>query len=140
MRPFRKDERIAQLAEVDVFSGCTRKQLDTISRLVEEVRFPEGSVLMREGRPGRECFVIADGEASVQMKGEEIARLQPGDIVGEMAVLEDQPRMATVTVTKPMTAYVMTRQTFTSVLDASPGVARRILREMSGRLRRVQVA
>jgi CRP/FNR family transcriptional regulator, cyclic AMP receptor protein len=132
------DPRIEELQNVPVFAACTRKELDAIARLTDEVRFPDGSVLMQEGRSGRECFIVVDGEALVTMRGREIARAVPGDIVGEMALLEDEPRCATVTALGPLRAIVMTRQTFTAVLDASPGVARRILRELAHRLRKVQ--
>lgn len=136
----RNDERIEQLADVDLFSACPPAQLELIARLSDEVHFPAGATLMREGRTGRECFVLLDGEAFVTIDDEPVALIGAGDIVGEMAVIEHEPRVATVTAWSPVRALVFSTQEFDGVLDHVPAVAMRVMRTLARRLRAVQAA
>ena len=134
------DERVQQLAEVSTFKACSQPQLELIARMSDEVHIPEGATLMREGRTGRECFVLLEGEAIVTIGNEAMAVLGPGDIAGEMAVLEHAPRSATVTAWSPVRALVFTIQEFDSVLDHVPAVAMRVMQTLARRLRAVQAA
>jgi CRP/FNR family transcriptional regulator, cyclic AMP receptor protein len=134
------DERVQHLAEVPIFAACSRPQLELIARMSDEVHIPEGAALMREGRTGRECFVLLEGEAIVSIGNEAMAVLGAGDIVGEMAVLEHEPRTATVTAWSPVRALVFTTQEFDSVLDHVPAVAMRVMQALAQRLRAVQAA
>jgi CPA1 family monovalent cation:H+ antiporter len=123
-----------------MFSACSSRELQVIARLVDETLVPAGTVLTRQHTPGHECFVIVEGAAVVRIGGAEVAELGPGDIVGEMALLESEPRTATVVTTTRSRLLVMTRRTFTAVLDSSPHVARRVMRTLARRLRDVQSA
>jgi CRP-like cAMP-binding protein len=134
------DERVQQLARVSTFAACSRPQLELIARLSDEVHIPEGHTLTREGRTGRECFVLLDGEAIVTIGDQAMAVVGSGDIVGEMAVLEHEPRVATVTAWSPVRALVFTTQEFDSVLDHVPAVAMRVMQSLAQRLRAVQAA
>jgi CRP-like cAMP-binding protein len=134
------DPRTDQLAELPMFSACSRRELEAIARLVDETVVPKGTVLTRQDAAGHECFVFVDGRAVVHVGDNEVARLGPGDIVGEMALLESEPRTATVVTTTRTRLLVMTRPTFTAVLDRSPHVARRVMRTLARRLRNVQSA
>jgi CRP-like cAMP-binding protein len=131
---------VQQLAEVHTFAACSQPQLELIARMSDEVHFPEGATLMREGRTGRECFILLDGEAIVTIGNEALAVLGPGDIAGEMAVIEHEPRVATVTAWSPVRALVFTTQEFDSVLDHVPAVAMRVMQTLAARLRAVQAA
>ena len=95
---------IERLRGIDLFSQCTDKELEQIDALMTEVTLPEGKVLMREGEIGLEAFVIESGEAVVTRDGTELARRGPGMIVGEMALIDQGPRTATVTAATPMSA------------------------------------
>ena len=88
---------------------------------------------MREGEIGLEAFVIESGEAVVSRDGAELARRGPGTIVGEMALIEHGPRTATVTAATPLTAYVLNRGEFSSLLVDAPDVAAKITRELESR-------
>jgi CRP/FNR family transcriptional regulator, cyclic AMP receptor protein len=136
----RTDERIRQLADVELFSACPDRELQLIARLSDEVAFAEGTVLMEEGRTGRECFVLLEGEAIVTIGHEAMAVIGPGDITGEMALIEHGPRSATVTAWSPVRALVFSTQEFDSVLDHVPAVAMRVMRALAQRLRAVQAA
>jgi CRP-like cAMP-binding protein len=140
MRFSRRDGRIEHLAEVEVFSACNNRQLERIAALTDETLLPANTTLMREGQAGRECFVLLDGEADVKIRGKRVARLGPGDVVGEMALLEHEPRVATVVTRTPVRALVLTAKSFNAVLDSAPAVARRVMRMLAHRLRVVQAA
>ncbi len=115
------------LAGIPIFSECTRKELKAISRLVTPVSISEGKVLVREGEPGREFMIIVEGTATVRRNGRKVATLGPGDFFGELAVLAGVPRTATVTADTKMVVEAMNRQEFSSLLDESPALAKKIL-------------
>ncbi len=134
------DRRIVDLSNVPLFSDCSPKELADIARLVDRVTLRAGDVIVREGKTGHECFVIADGEAVVTIKGKPIAWVGRGDIIGEMALVEQEPRVATVTCASDVSTYVMTSQAFATVIDHCPSVARKVLATLAHRLRDIQAA
>ena len=93
-----------------------------------------------EDEVGHECFVIISGEAVVLIEDEEVARLGPGDIVGEMALLEHDRRVATVIAATPLRALVMTIHEFNQITDRCPSVTMALMAMLSQRLRDVQAA
>lgn len=133
----RRDARLEELRELDIFSACTPRQLELVGKVADEVHLPAGTTLMREGKPGHECFILIDGRAKVSIRGHKMATLHSGDIVGEMALIEQEPRSATVVTTTPVRALALTPQAFAAILDNAPAVARRVLRLMARRLRKV---
>jgi CRP/FNR family cyclic AMP-dependent transcriptional regulator len=133
-----KDAKLALLGAVPLFSACTKRDLSRIAALVEEVEAPQGKVMMRQGNPGRECYVISEGTAKATMRGRGSASLGPGDFFGEMALLDQGPRTATVTAETDMHLLVLNSREFFSLLDAVPGVAQRIMRGLAERLREAE--
>lgn len=117
----------ATLAAIPIFSECSRKELKAISKLVTPVEIPAGKVLVKEGDPGREFMIIVSGTATVRRGGRKVDSLGPGDFFGELAVLVGVPRTATVTADTDMTVEAMNRQEFSSLLDESPAMAKKIL-------------
>jgi CRP/FNR family cyclic AMP-dependent transcriptional regulator len=115
------------LARIPIFSECSRKELKAISKLVTPVDVKAGKVLTREGEPGREFMIIASGSATVRRGGRKIATLGPGDFFGELSVLAGVPRTATVTADTDMVVEALNRQEFSSLLDESPAMAKKIL-------------
>jgi CRP-like cAMP-binding protein len=137
---FRKNPKVGELGRLQLFAACSRRELEEIGRLADEVSVPAGTKLTREGTGGRECFVIAEGEAVVRIKGRDVARVGPGDIVGEMSLLDREPRSATVVATQPLRVFVLTGVQFAKVADHFPSVARRVMQILAHRLREVQAA
>ena len=91
---------------------------------------PAGTELISEGEPGHEFFAIAEGEVEISKDGEPIATEHAGDVFGEIALLHDVPRTATVRTTVPSRLYVLNRQAFRSIVGTASrppdvGVARR---------------
>ena len=123
------------LSKVSLFSGCNRKELMKIASLATEIGVPDGKVLAKEGEPGREFYVILDGKASVSIEGREVTTLGPGDFFGEMALLDQGPRVATVTAESPMEVAVLDPREFSTLIEKHPAVAHKILKVMAQRLR-----
>ena len=112
----------AQLKSVPFFSGLSKRELDAVAREVDELDFPAGRVLIRQGEFGHEFFVLVDGTAEVLQDDAVIAQMGPGDFFGELALLDEERRTATVRATSPMRVLVMTRQSFRALDRAVPGV------------------
>ena len=112
----------ARLKEVPFFSSMSKKELKAVAQQTDEIDVPAGKVLAREGDIGQEFFVINAGTADVTRAGDHIGELGPGDFFGEMALLEDERRTATVTATSPMSVLVMTRSSFRALDRTMPAV------------------
>jgi CRP/FNR family transcriptional regulator, cyclic AMP receptor protein len=138
MANFRMDDKIKTLGTVGLFSGCSKKELQSVARLCTPLSVEEGFVLTTEGTPGQECFVIADGKARVTIGGKKVGEVGPGECVGEMALLDGGPRTATVTAESPMNTYVLSVSEFRSLLDVSPIILRKIAISLAQRLRALE--
>src|SRR5690348_14976166 len=111
-----------RLQHVHLFEGLRRADLAKADRLFTELVLPAGTDLIAEGRVGREFFVIADGQVAVERGGREVARLGAGDFVGEVALMGDGPRNATVRALTDVRVLVQNRREFASLLDAIPSI------------------
>ena len=116
-----------RLRDIPIFSELSKKELRAVSRLMTEIDVKEGRALTREGEVGREFMIIVEGEATVRRNGRLIASLGPGDFFGELAVIAGVPRTATVRAESPMVVETLNRREFSSLLDESPKLARKIL-------------
>lgn len=123
-----------RLQGVPWFAACTKEQLDEIARLAERLDVQAGEVILREGRRGRELFVILDGTATVTRAGRVVNILGAGDQFGELAAIEDQPRTATVTAETDLKVLIIGPRELDAVM-AIPGFRNAILRGMSRRIR-----
>lgn len=123
------------LSRIWLFSTCSARELRTIRKALEEVTVPAGKVLIEEGTIGREFFLIVEGKASVRKGGRKIATLGPGQYFGELALLDRRPRSATVVAETEMLLLVLGQRQFNGILDAVPGIARKLLAAMATRLR-----
>jgi CRP-like cAMP-binding protein len=129
-------EQIEHLRGIPLFAGYSDRELSSIDALVEEIDVPAGDVLVRQGRTdAREFFVIVSGEADVQIYGRSVATLGPGDVVGEMAMLDQGPRTATVAALTDMHLLLIGPATFSSFVGQR-GMAVALLRTVTRRLRR----
>lgn len=130
----RRDAKVELLKRTPLFSGCTKSELRELAKTADELDLREGTVLIREGRPGREFFVLIDGTAVVTKQGKKIADLGPGDWLGEIALITDSPRTATVTATSPVDVLVITDRRFRSVVETMPSIALKMLASVGERL------
>jgi len=130
----RRDAYIEHLAQVPLFSACTKDELRKLARRTTDIPISEGHVLVREGDRGLEFFVIVNGRARVTRRGRKVSELGPGDFFGELALLIDAERNATVTAVTPMEAIVLSRRDFEAALADAPRMTRRLLSGMAKRL------
>ena len=130
----RRDAKIELLKSVPLFAGCSKNELRQLAKTADEIDLRQGTVLTREGRPGREFFVLIDGTAEVTKKGKKIADLGPGDWLGEIALITDSPRTATVTATSAVDVLVITDRRFRSVVETMPSIALKVLACVGERL------
>jgi CRP/FNR family transcriptional regulator, cyclic AMP receptor protein len=104
----------------------------------EDLEVRPGKVLCKEGEIGEEFFVIVDGEVEVTKNGKRLATRGGGEFFGEIALLEEIPRTATVTARTPVRLFVLTRRAFRQLIRDNPGIERKVLRALARRL--VQVS
>ena len=131
-----KDPRVDRLRAVPLFSGCNEKHLEFIASRVEEVDVKAGRVLTEEGQSGGEFFIVLSGEAEVKRAAKAVDTIRPGDFFGEIALLDNGPRTATVTATTPMRLLVLSPRQFQDVLHHEPEIAVTLLHTVTRRLRR----
>ncbi|MBV8462524.1 MAG: cyclic nucleotide-binding domain-containing protein [Acidimicrobiales bacterium] len=131
----RKDVYLAHLGKVPLFSACSKRELQTIARASDDVEVPAGKILVEEGKPGHEFFLIIDGNASVKRGKREIAKLGPGQYFGELALLDRGPRSASVVAKDDMEVLVLGQREFAGVIDEVPTLAHKLLTTMAQRLR-----
>jgi CRP-like cAMP-binding protein len=132
-----KDPRVDRLRTVPLFEGCDDKQLAFIATRVDEVDIPAGKTLTEKGRSGGEFFVILSGSAEVRRGSGVAASLGPGDYFGEIALLDNGPRTATVVASSPMRCLVLSPRQFQDVLYQDPAIAVQLLHTVVRRLRAV---
>jgi len=126
-----RDRKIDFLTHVPLFSGCSKKELGQVSRIADEIDLRAGKTLIKEGTPGREFFVLVDGTAEIRRRGKKIDSACPGDFFGEMALLSDQPRNATVVTTSPVDALVVTARNFRTLIETNPLIALKVMRAVA---------
>jgi CRP/FNR family transcriptional regulator, cyclic AMP receptor protein len=130
-----RDAKLELLGNVRLFSTCNKRELARIASLVEEVEAPKGKVLVRQGDTGQECFVIAEGRAKATMRGKGTAVLGPGSFFGEMSLLDQGPRSATISAETDMRLLVLGSREFSALVNEVPVVAVRIMQGLAERLR-----
>jgi CRP/FNR family transcriptional regulator, cyclic AMP receptor protein len=134
MRLFTHDTKVEALARAPLFSELSKQELKQLARASEDMEMSAGTTLCREGDLGREFFVIVEGEVEVTRSGRVLATRGPGEFFGEIALLEKIRRTATVTATTPVRFFVLTNQSFQSLIDRNPGVERKVLRALAKRV------
>ena len=130
----RRDAKVELLKRVPLFADCSKAELRELAKSADELDLREGTILTREGRPGREFFVLIDGTVNVTQNGKKVAELKGGDWLGEIALLTDKPRTATVTATSSVDVLVITDRRFRNVVESMPSIAIKVLGRVSERL------
>jgi len=123
------------LKRIWLFSNCSASELKKIRTLFDEVETTQWHVLVEEGQPGTEFFLIVRGRAVVTRKGRTVATLKPDDYFGELSLLDRQPRSATVVCETDMDLLVLSQRNFDRLLRSAPTMVNKLLRAMVNRLR-----
>ena len=130
-----KKQAIEMLASVPLFEGLSKRELDTIYKAAKETQFEAGHDIVEQGATGVGFHLILEGKADVLVGGRKRASLGPGDYFGEMSLLDGGPRSATVKTASPARTLALTSWAFLPLLDKMPSIARKMLVELSRRLR-----
>lgn len=130
----RKDAKVALIKAIPLFKHCSKKELGEIASIADELDLKDGAMLTREGRGGREFFVIVEGTADVLKAGKRVNTVSEGDFIGEIALVTGKPRTASVQATSPVRVLVITSRNFSKLLDRSPEIQRKILLATAERL------
>ena len=133
----RRSSYLEHLARVPLFSDCTKQELQRLARRTTDITIDPGQAIIKEGRTGFEFFVVVDGKAEVSRKGKAVGQVGPGDFFGELALLDNAPRDATITALTPMEVIVLTRAEFNAALAEAPGMTRKLMTGMARRLRQL---
>jgi CRP-like cAMP-binding protein len=132
-----RQDAAAKLAQIPIFSGCTKRELAIIARAAKEVVHKRGTAIAREGERGIGLFLILEGECTVSIGGRTKARLRSGDFFGEIALLDGGPRTATVTADSDVRLLGLTGWVFRGLIVEHPQIALKTLEGVAGRLRAV---
>jgi CRP/FNR family cyclic AMP-dependent transcriptional regulator len=129
---------IETLQDVPLFAELDERELEQLARQLHERRFPEGADVTSEGAGGAGFFVIAEGNADVDVGGERRATLGPGDFFGEIALIDTGTRSASITAATDLLCYGLTAWEFRPFVEEHPKVAWALLQTLATRLREAQ--
>jgi CRP-like cAMP-binding protein len=135
-----KDKKIQAIGRVPMFHKCSSKELEFLSKQMDEVTVPAGEVLTRQGEPGHTFYVILEGEAEVTIDGQRRANLREGDFLGEISMVDRGPATATVMTVAPSRLLLMSHDQFRNAVHLNDDISMRVLREMSARLMKNEAA
>lgn len=130
-----KSMKIDALRRVPVFASLPKKDLDTLARHTTEVTRPAGTVLVKQDRRGHQMFYLEEGSAVVKRNGRKVAELGPGEVVGELSLIDGQPASAEVVATEDVVLLVMSPAEFNAVLNEVPNFPRKLMTSLATRLR-----
>jgi CRP-like cAMP-binding protein len=127
-------QRVAELSKVPLFAGCSKRELSRLLAGVRTESVDAGHTLFVEGAPSTNLYVILSGTAVVRKNGRRIARVGPGDVVGELSVILGTPRTATVEADTPIEWLVLDQKSLRAAIDEVPGLGWKVLQSVASRL------
>jgi CRP-like cAMP-binding protein len=130
-----RDQMIETLSSFTLFGGLTSPELESMVHRFEEEFIPTGQRVVRQGFSGTGFYVILEGDASVQIDGEERASISRGECFGELSVLLDEEPIGDVIATTPLRVLVLPRADLADVITSYPEFALRMLQLTLRRLR-----
>lgn len=133
--PMTKKEKAAWLRKVPMFAEISPRALALIADKVTEIEFPARRYIVRQGQVGTGCYLVVAGRVHVERGGEVINRLGPGEIFGELSLLDQMPRVAHVMAAEPTVCLGLASWDFTRLLERNPKITLAILRKVARLLR-----
>ncbi len=135
MAPWGRAQKMELLLSMPLFSTLSQRELGQLAAVTVPGELAPGAVLTRQGQKGGLAYVIARGRAEVVRANRRLATLGPGDVVGELSLIDGQPRSATVKAVTPLEVLEISSGDLNRVLRKAPGVRRKLLEALSQRLR-----
>lgn len=130
-----KDPKLELLHSIPLFARLGAQDVVRLGQLADEIDVPAGKVLMRQGEHGAEAFIVAGGRVVVERDGRVIAERGPGEVLGEIALLSEGPRTATVTTTEASRLFVLGHREFHALMDQYPAIRLQVLDALARRIR-----
>jgi len=130
------DEKRAWLARVPLFTGCSDDVVEQLAAVSTDVDFAPDEVIVAQGQTGNGLVIVVTGGVRIVAGNQELARLGPGEVIGELSVIDQQARSASVYAVGPTTCLALASWDFVAVLEREPRLALNLLRELVTRLRR----
>jgi CRP-like cAMP-binding protein len=134
------EARADELARVPLFERCSKRELRRLARESHVEQIGPGELLVRDGAPSRQLYVILGGRAHIARRGETVDHVGVGDIVGELGLLTDAPRNADVVADTPLEVLSLDRAGLQRALDEVPGLGWKLLTTVAERLHRRELA
>ncbi len=129
-----KNFKIDLIRQVPLFGGCSKTELAQVAAIADELDLGEGATLITEGERGREFLVVIEGTVKVTRDGRKLRDLGAGSFVGEIALVADVPRTATVVATSPVRLLVITDRAFKELVRKTPTIASKVMQSLGERL------
>ena len=123
------------LRRVPLFADLDRREIEQAARLFKERRFSAGETVVKEGSGGAAFFLIESGEATVSVRSRRRATLAPGDYFGELALIDEGVRSATITATTDLVCYGLTYWDFRPLVEGNAAIGWKLVQALARRLR-----
>jgi CRP-like cAMP-binding protein len=130
----RREAKLELLGGVPLFAGCSKGELRWVSGISTEETFEAGAEVIREGELGWDFFVIVEGQAEVRRKRRKVSTMGPGDFFGEIALVADMPRTATIVASTDLLVLTITDVDFRELVLDQPKIAQKVLRSLGARI------
>ena len=138
-QPSEKEDLMSSTAEflagVPLFSSCTPEEIEAIAQSAQEESFDAGQIIVTQGMPGQAFYLVTSGRVEIVRDGRSLGAFGVGDFFGEMSLLDNAPRSATIRAIEPTTCIMLSSWDFKSLLEKNPSIAVRLLEVLSRRLR-----
>jgi CRP-like cAMP-binding protein len=123
------------LARVPIFASCTHEEITAISEVAQESGFQPGQIIVTQGTPGQAFYLILSGRVEILRDGQSLGAFGPGDFFGEMSLLDQAPRSATIRALEHTNCLMLSSWDFKALLEKYPSIAVKLLEVLSRRLR-----
>lgn len=122
-------------ARVPIFANCTPEEIAAIASVAQESHFEPGQIIVTQGTPGQAFYLVLSGRVEILRDGTSLGAFGPGDFFGEMSLLDQAPRSATIRAIDPTQCLMMSSWDFKALLERHPSIAVKLLEVLSRRLR-----
>jgi len=123
------------LARVPLFTACTPEEIAAITAVAQEHAYDPGQIIVTQGTPGQAFYTVLSGRVEIIRDNSSLGTFGPGDFFGEMSLLDQAPRSATIRAIEPTRCLMLSSWDFKAVLESHPSIAVKLLEVLSRRLR-----